>query len=181
MLWSRSTFCTAGLLLVFLSCGGKEDVSGKTVPEGPPDKVVEPERLPIDAAIVVDAVVEFDAAVLGESVAPDGGASEELASTKKPKKHTVAELAGLWSGSAAVPSYGTVIASVRLNKKGKGTYSAKISGFTKTGSVQVLSWNGKTIRARGGGMQRSVPAKLSGNRLTLRLPLVGKVIVYRGK
>jgi len=188
-----------GIALILAHCGGKEEKAVEPRVEPAPASVT-PEVY--DAAVIdrassdkasgggdeasSGAVDDAGADVLDTSASDtDDEAADnhkDTSSSKrrpKPKKHSVADLAGMWTGSAVVPSYGTVIATVRLNKKGKGSYSAKISGFTKTGSVQVISWNGKSIRARGGGMVQSVPATLSGNKLTLQLPLVGKVIVYR--
>lgn len=197
MIRGENLILITGIALALAHCGGKEE------------KAVEPRVEPAPASmtpVVHDAAgignanagdkasgdkasgAEADAGAdaLDTSTADTGdeaaGSDVDTSSSKgpsKPKKHKVADLAGMWTGSAVVPSYGVVLATVRLNKKGKGSYSAKISGFTKTGSVQVISWNGKSIRARGGGIARSVPAKLSGNKLTLQLPLVGKVIVYR--
>ena len=188
----------AGITLALAHCGGKEE---KTVE---PRVIPAPASVTRDAqdaagigkanagdeasggAEASDAADDAGVSALDASIADTAGEAaandKDTSSSKrpsKPKKHKIADLAGMWTGSAIVPSYGVVLATVRLNKKGKGSYSAKISGFTKTGSVQVVSWNGKSIRARGGGMVRSVPAKLSGNKLTLQLPLVGKVIVYR--
>ncbi len=189
----------ASIALAFAHCGGKEEKTVEPRVEPAPASVTPDVH---DAAVInrtssdkaIDggdetssgAANDAHADVLDTSTADTDDDSadnhKDTSSSKrrpKPKKHNVADLAGMWTGSAVVPSYGTVIATVRLDKKGKGSYSAKISGFTKTGSMQVISWNGKSIRASGDGMVRSVPAKLSGNKLTLQLPLVGKVIVYR--
>ncbi|MBL4637682.1 MAG: hypothetical protein JKY56_27755 [Kofleriaceae bacterium] len=197
MMRGENLVLIAGITLALAHCGGKEE------------KAVEPRVIPAPASVTrdvhdaagigkanagdeasgdeaSDAADDAGVSALDASIADTAGEAaandKDTNSSKrpsKPKKHKISDLAGMWTGSAIVPSYGVVLATVRLNKKGKGSYSAKISGFTKTGSVQVVSWNGKSIRARGGGMVRSVPAKLSGNKLTLQLPLVGKVIVYR--
>ncbi len=171
--------CILCCAFALASCGGNKDSSGKESPSSPQTKVTPPfDAAPkIDAAIVIrDAAPAIDAALSPTDAAPPQNRPQ---TSKKPNKHPISQLAGYWHGSAVVPSYGSVIASVRLNKQGKGQFTVKVAGFTKTGPVKILSWNGKRITARAKGIQKTIPAKLAGNALTLQLPMIGRVVVHR--
>jgi hypothetical protein len=83
----------------------------------------------------------------------------------------LAELAGAWSGTAVVPSYGTAVGTVSLDAKGQGHYFVTLSGSSQNGLLRVVSWDHRWLVVElGVGLQQRIHATRKGDALWLDAP-----------
>ncbi len=90
-----------------------------------------------------------------------------------------APLVGHWSGSASVPGVGLATGVVTVDASGAGPFFVSLSGVSRSGRLQILRLQDGLVRGRALGMEREVPIRIEANRLRLRVPAVGEVVLVR--
>lgn len=96
-----------------------------------------------------------------------------------------ATLVGTWNGSAQIPSSGlaTVVATgvVTIDASGAGSFFVSVAGVSKSGQLEILGFNGSTIRGRALGIERHFSVQVEAARMQLQVPEIGTVVLLRSR